>query len=540
MADKGISINDLRARSRTMDFVQAASKRKVSDAARTLRKLPSRVGILHHTDEDTDTKETQRNLSNLVEVLSTELKKLQSSLEIEKKQQRFLSDYLSNSHQVYRAEVERLYEILQEKQQFRDRMISDISKILAQPSTHQEKIDHLLSLLINEDLENESINPSGCIDFPSFSSWVEQFEDQDNANCSLSADSADSIDLESISCVTLVEPQIAGFRVENGFVLYAPDSGTESYGIAPTPAYYKAYFYENNHSNFVVDSSNSGTIVASILTDDLKTIILARMNNETKFLDAPRQKNRKKFLTQALQLQSPIWREIKDTSFQDSLLDFEAKELQMRRKYKIALINCRDERTENEIFSINETSSDYEEFLDFLGTRVCLEGWNHYAGGLDTKSNTSGTHSIYTKYEDVEIMFHVSTLLPFSECDEQQVERKRFLGNDVVVVVFKEGEQPFSPQFFRSHFNCVFIVIQKLNLDENHTYYQMATCSRQDVKPFPPYISNPPIYKQNQEFRKILLSKMINAERTVHKTTEFEERLIRARTTAIQTLMKDL
>jgi len=36
-----------------------------------------------------------------------------------------------------------------------------------------------------------------------------------------------------------------------------------------------------------------------------------------------------------------------------------------------------------------------------------------------------------------EIMFHVSTLLPYSSGDNQQVQRKRHIGNDIVAIVFQ-------------------------------------------------------------------------------------------------------
>ena len=34
-------------------------------------------------------------------------------------------------------------------------------------------------------------------------------------------------------------------------------------------------------------------------------------------------------------------------------------------------------------------------------------------------------------------MFHVSTMLPFTETDVQQVEKKRHIGNDLIVIVFQ-------------------------------------------------------------------------------------------------------
>ena len=42
-----------------------------------------------------------------------------------------------------------------------------------------------------------------------------------------------------------------------------------------------------------------------------------------------------------------------------------------------------------------------------------------------------------------EVMFHVSTLLPYSESDKQQLQRKRHIGNDIVAVVFQEDNTPF-------------------------------------------------------------------------------------------------
>ena len=49
-------------------------------------------------------------------------------------------------------------------------------------------------------------------------------------------------------------------------------------------------------------------------------------------------------------------------------------------------------------------------------------------------SDDTGQESIYTKFQDAEIMFHVSTLLPHSARDSQQIERKRHIGNDRVTI----------------------------------------------------------------------------------------------------------
>ncbi len=97
-------------------------------------------------------------------------------------------------------------------------------------------------------------------------------------------------------------------------------------------------------------------------------------------------------------------------------------------------------------------------------------------------ANSTGKESVYTVFAGHEIMFHVSTLLPYSKENEQQViialieylitliiclinyinyylvqiERKRHVGNDIVNIVFESSNDPlhpsFSPTMMKSHF----------------------------------------------------------------------------------------
>lgn len=110
-------------------------------------------------------------------------------------------------------------------------------------------------------------------------------------------------------------------------------------------------------------------------------------------------------------------------------------------------------KDENAAFRNGESPA-FKSFLDWLGERVPLMGWTKFRGGLNVMIgfvfcifvcllickqvrdlNVTGTHSYYTTLpsDDIEIMFHVSTELPISETDAQCLERKRHLGNDVVL-----------------------------------------------------------------------------------------------------------
>lgn len=79
----------------------------------------------------------------------------------------------------------------------------------------------------------------------------------------------------------------------------------------------------------------------------------------------------------------------------------------------------------------------------------------------------TGKYSVYTIFEGHEIMFHVSTLLPYSKDNRQQVERKRHIGNDIVNIVFIDVDDPsqseaahqlFNPTCIKSQFTRILFI----------------------------------------------------------------------------------
>lgn len=70
-----------------------------------------------------------------------------------------------------------------------------------------------------------------------------------------------------------------------------------------------------------------------------------------------------------------------------------------------------------------QTSKEYEVFLDFLGDRIRLKNWQHFAGGLDIEDNATGEYSIFFKWNNNECIFHVATMLPYNPKDKQQVNK---------------------------------------------------------------------------------------------------------------------
>lgn len=92
----------------------------------------------------------------------------------------------------------------------------------------------------------------------------------------------------------------------------------------------------------------------------------------------------------------------------------------------------------------------------------------------------SGKHSIFTQFSDYEIMFHVSTLLPFEESDPQQIERKKHIGNDIVVIIFQDSDSktPWDPLTISSRFNRKSHVTPREDIfcnDDDLTHAQIFT-----------------------------------------------------------------
>ncbi|XP_040916648.1 signal-induced proliferation-associated 1-like protein 1 [Toxotes jaculatrix] len=205
---------------------------------------------------------------------------------------------------------------------------------------------------------------------------------------------------------------------------------------------------------------------------------------------------------------------------------------------KVGVMYCRaGQSTEEEMYNNETAGPALEEFLQLLGEKVRLKGFTKYRAQLDTKTDSTGTHSLYTSYKDYEIMFHVSTLLPYTPNNKQQLLRKRHIGNDIVTIVFQEpGSHPFTPKAIRSHFQHVFIIVRVHNPCSDNTCYSVAVSRSQDVPSFGPPIPKGVTFPKSTVFRDFLLAKVINAENAAHKSDKFGAMATRTR----QEYLRDL
>ncbi|XP_076654822.1 signal-induced proliferation-associated 1-like protein 2 isoform X2 [Halictus rubicundus] len=207
-------------------------------------------------------------------------------------------------------------------------------------------------------------------------------------------------------------------------------------------------------------------------------------------------------------------------------------------RYKVGVLYCRSgQRTEEEMYNNQHAGPAFLEFLDAIGQRIRLRGFEGYKAGLDTRTDSTGTHAVAATHRGAEVTFHVSTMLPFTPNNRQQLLRKRHIGNDIVTIVFQEpGALPFSPRRIRSQFQHVFIIVKAINPCSENTQYSVAVSRSKEVPIFGPPVPTGATFPKGKVFADFILAKVINAENAAHRSEKFATMATRTR----QEYLKDL
>ncbi|XP_053238501.1 signal-induced proliferation-associated 1-like protein 2 isoform X5 [Podarcis raffonei] len=353
--------------------------------------------------------------------------------------------------------------------------------------------------------------------------------------------------------------------------------------------YYRKFFYGKEHQNYFGTDENLGPVAVSIRREkfeDAKEKEGSQFNYRVVFRTSELTTLRGAILEDAipstarhgtargLPLKEVLEYVIPELSIQclrqasnspkvsEQLLKLDEQGLSFQ--HKIGILYCKaGQSTEEEMYNNETAGPAFDEFLDLLGQRVWLKGFNKYRAQLDNKTDSTGTHSLYTTYKDYEIMFHVSTMLPYMPSNRQQeittpclvtdqdiplvleragdpntqLLRKRHIGNDIVTIVFQEpGALPFTPKNIRSHFQHVFVIVKVHNPCTENVCYSVGVSRSKDVPPFGPPIPKGVTFPKSAVFRDFLLAKVINAENAAHKSEKFRAMATRTR----QEYLKDL
>ncbi|XP_061818582.1 rap1 GTPase-activating protein 2-like isoform X3 [Nerophis lumbriciformis] len=312
---------------------------------------------------------------------------------------------------------------------------------------------------------------------------------------------------------------------------------------------YRKYFLGKEHLNFSCSSSSVGNLLLSVRHEEenqqehLHVIIRSRVKtiyqrlSVSELPDIPSVQELAKLLCDdAASLRfSPVLYP------KASQLIVNYDEHEVNSTFKFGVIFQRfGQVSEEELFRNNEETPAFQEFLQLLGDTVELQDFKGFRGGLDVSHGQTGSQSVYTVYRQQEVMFHVSTKLPFTEGDTQQLQRKRHIGNDIVAVVFQEEATPFVPDMIASNFLHAFVLVQVEDPCSENTSYKVSVTAREDVPPFGPPLPNQAVFKKGPEFREFLLTKLINAELACYKSIRFARLEERTRVALLDTLHDEL
>ncbi|XP_034188029.1 GTPase-activating Rap/Ran-GAP domain-like protein 3 isoform X1 [Osmia lignaria lignaria] len=343
------------------------------------------------------------------------------------------------------------------------------------------------------------------------------------------------------------------FRVENGD---SPGEKEEMFGSPSTPIlenpeyqtrWYFKYFLGKLHQNYIAADPERNCLFLSVVTNEVSDqsvphyrVILWTKSGAQK-ISLPYSANKTITIRQilsnffGLDKLDKAPREVFAPEIQKDLLLLEEQEGSVNFKFGIIYAK-KGQTTDDEMLSNEKGSPDFDKFLEILGERIRLKNWDKYRGGLDVKGDMTGKESYYTVYAGHEVMYHVSTMLPYSKDNPQQLERKRHIGNDIVNIIYTDDPNAidtFNPNCIRSQFTHVFAVV---STEDNGKGWRVAIFCDESVPLFGPSLPCPPVFEDPYTLREFLLVKLINGEKATFNTPTFAQK--RERT--LDALLRDM
>ena len=326
-------------------------------------------------------------------------------------------------------------------------------------------------------------------------------------------------------------------RPTSGFLVECPTPGQD---------YYKNYFLNREHANYICHDERYGPVCVSIRREKPdersrkeKSLHIYRIIVRTASLIVLK--------GSILEEMVPLGRNSTAVSHRDVLMHIlpeinisamrrlnpEAPQLLInldskseQNGIKIGVLLCKaGQSTEEEMYNNQHSTPLFEEFLNVIGTKVKLEGFDQFRAGLDVRGNSTGEESVFTTHRNYQIMFHVSTMLPFSTVNKQQVDRKRHIGNDVITIIFQEpGAGQFSPALsgVRSQFQHIFVIVRAhRHKTTGQVQYAVSVARAKCVPAFGPEVPNGPVFTANDLFRDFILTKVLNGHLATPKVGKF-------------------
>lgn len=287
--------------------------------------------------------------------------------------------------------------------------------------------------------------------------------------------------------------------------------------------WYFKFFLGQTHKNYVAslaDAHGGGSeeVLLSILVDDtgeisIRAILWRKSGSERLLTRIPKGKpvDPKKIISE-FGHGTPDRRllEIKDPSVQNDLLVLEEQEGFVHCKFGV-LFGKKGQITDDDMFSNENGSDNFSRFYASLGSVRPQKGFQGFRGGLDVSNGSTGEELVHTTEFGKEIVFHVSTLLPYNKRNRQQLERKRHIGNDICVIVYQEdSDTEFHPDNMRSKYTHIYAVVSPVGSNS----YSLKVYTKNTVPEYGPPLPNPAYFVTLDELRHFLLVKLLNGEKS--------------------------
>uniref|UniRef100_A0A3B5KQ03 Rap-GAP domain-containing protein n=1 Tax=Xiphophorus couchianus TaxID=32473 RepID=A0A3B5KQ03_9TELE len=363
----------------------------------------------------------------------------------------------------------------------------------------------------------------------------------------------------------VILPQFGGYWIEDAEAPAGTPSSSESSfceeedgdeGMSPGGAHsyrlecnstaraYRKHFLGKEHLNYYCTGSSIGNLIMSLKHEEAQGQEFLRIISRTKTVHDRISLAGISQLPSVPQIAKLLCDDATGLRFspvlypRGSQLIVAYDEHEVNNTFKFGVIYQKFGQTsEEELFGNNEETPAFKEFLSVLGDNIELQDFKGFRGGLDVSHGQTGSESVYTVFRHREILFHVSTKLPFTEGDVQQLQRKRHIGNDIVAAVFQEESTPFVPDMIASNFLHAYILVQVENPCTDHTTYKVRCI------PFSGNQYSRELIDYNRlgpEFREFLLTKLINAENACYKSDKFAKLEGRTRAALLDNLHDEL
>eukprot|EP00735_Rhodelphis_limneticus_P009291 TRINITY_DN266_c0_g1::TRINITY_DN266_c0_g1_i1::g.1656::m.1656 TRINITY_DN266_c0_g1::TRINITY_DN266_c0_g1_i1::g.1656 ORF type:complete len:381 (+),score=56.01,sp/Q5VVW2/GARL3_HUMAN/34.69/8e-50,Rap_GAP/PF02145.10/1.9e-52,PPDFL/PF15060.1/0.13 TRINITY_DN266_c0_g1_i1:40-1182(+) len=231
---------------------------------------------------------------------------------------------------------------------------------------------------------------------------------------------------------------------------------------------------------------------------------------------------------------------IDDDNLKKELVEMEDIDSDFFKKFKLGVVYCKKgqgkRETEDDMFCNTEddTIPEFNEFLKALGDKIELKGWTGYAGGLDVKEDRYGSHSVFSKWNSCDVMYHVSTLLPQSKTNKQQIQKKKHIGNDTCCIVFQEPGSRYDPDTITTNVVRCYVIVSPVGGGK----FRLAVAYRDGVPEVEPSVPDQPIFAADSSLRDFILTKLINHQIAVYESPSFAEKLNSYRNGKLRDLAK--